>query len=523
MATRRSRLLRGAAVTGFWLLILIGAVLLGAALWVQRTFGAISVDQLLMNLPGGEGAGGDEVVTSAVVSILLIPTGVVLVLALLTERSRRVLRRSGGLRARRSRALRGIAAVVAVAVPVSGAVAFGSTIGVGAYVQSYAREAAGEATIADYYVVPRHGVSANAVGGPGMRADGASQTEHRNLIVIYLESVENAMADDELFEKNMLEPVERATEGWESIPSLHTYDGGGWTMAGIVGTQCGIPLRTDNTFNDNFDLNKLGSEGYEITSYLPGATCLGDVLAREGYRNVFMGGADANFAGKGSFLSTHGYDEIHDLQEWRAAGETEIREDWGLSDRRLFELAREQVVRLHEQQQPFNLTMLTLDTHEYPYLYDSCVQDTEAPLTSITFCSMEQVAGFVDALGELGILEDTSVVLMGDHRKQVAEGSSFWNELGAREDRSLFTRVWSPDGARFERGRLDQLSMYPTLLELAGIELEDHRAGAGVSALVGARDVPEGTILDLDAGEYSAVVQSRAAGFYRELWSERTP
>src|SRR5690606_12012316 len=110
-------------------------------LWVQRTFGTISVDQMLMNLPGGEGAGGDEVVMSAVVSILLIPAGVVLALALLTGRSLRMLRRSGGVRGGRSRVLRGIAAVVAIAVPVSGAVAFGSTIGVGAYVQSYAREA----------------------------------------------------------------------------------------------------------------------------------------------------------------------------------------------------------------------------------------------------------------------------------------------------------------------------------------------------------------------------------------------
>ncbi|QAB16802.1 hypothetical protein Leucomu_01625 [Leucobacter muris] len=198
---RRPRLLWGAAIVGFWLLLLLGAVLVGAALWVTGTFGPISVDQLL------------------------IPSGAVLVLALLAEKSRRDLRRSGVLRGRRGWVLRGIAAVLVVAVPVGGAVAFGSTVGLGAYVQSYAREASGEATLAGYYVVPRHGLSASAAGGPGMRADGGGSTDPRNLIVIYLESVENSMADDETFDKNMLEPVQQAASGWDSIPSLDQYEG----------------------------------------------------------------------------------------------------------------------------------------------------------------------------------------------------------------------------------------------------------------------------------------------------------
>ncbi|QZY51153.1 LTA synthase family protein [Leucobacter tenebrionis] len=519
--SRRSRLLWGVAIVGFWLLVLTGAILIGAALWVLRTFGPLSVDQLLMNIPGGEGAGGDGLVRGAVVSILLIPAGIVLVLALLCEKSRRELRRGGVLRPRCRRVLlRGIAAVLAVVVPVGGAVAFGSTIGAGAYLQSYAREASGEATLADYYVVPRYGMAANTQGGPGMRSDPSGASERRNLVVIYLESVEDSFSDDRTFEKNMLEPVQQATAGWDSIPSFRQYDGGGWTMSGIVSTQCGIPLRTAGSLADATTLNSIGADGATPESYLPGATCLGDVLAREGYRNVFMGGADASFAGKGSFLETHGYDEVHDLREWRELGETEVRDDWGLSDRRLFERAREEVTRLHEQEQPFNLTMLTLDTHEGPRVYEYCDWDTEVAMTSITSCSMQQVAGFVDYLDETGVLEDTTVVLMGDHLKMIAEGGSFWEELKDREDRTIFNRIRTPEGVEIVRDDIDQFSMYPTLIELAGIELEDHRAGVGVSALAGPEDVPPGTILDLDAQEYRALVKSRAAEFYRELWGE---
>ncbi|MFT4231528.1 MAG: sulfatase-like hydrolase/transferase, partial [Leucobacter sp.] len=254
--------------------------------------------------------------------------------------------------------------------------------------------------------------------------------------------------------------------------------------------------------------------------YLGGATCLGDVLSREGYRNVYMGGANAAFAAKGTFLRTHGYDEVHDLEEWRSLGETEIREDWGLSDRRLFDRAREEIVRLHESDEPFNLTMLTLDTHESPWVYDYCRWDegAEAEMTAVTFCSMQQVAGFIGFMEEEGILEDTAVVVMGDHRKMLAEGNSYLEELQDRESRTIFNRFWSPDGVEFARDEIDQLSMYATLLELAGVELPDHRAGIGVSTLAPRDEVPDGTILDLDPEDYEYIVTSRSAAFYRELW-----
>ena len=527
------RLLWGIAIGLFWVLVLAGAILAGISLWVRRTFGVVTVDQLLTNLPGGggEGAGGTGLVVSAVVAGLVIPVAAVLVLLLLSEKSRRTLRRHGVLRGRRAWLLRATAMVLAVLVPLSGAAFLGSTIGAGDYVRSYVREATTGTTLEDYYVAPRHGADAEAHAGLGMRAGGsgggaggsgaASSETRRNLVLVYLESVEDALGDEEIFEKDMLAPVEEATRGWASIPSLQQYAGGGWTMAGIVGTQCGIPLRSPSAFADNTDLNTLGSEGHAIESYLPRATCLGDVLSREGYRNVFLGGADARFAGKDVFLEGHGYDRVDDLSEWRRLGETEVREDWGLSDRRLFARATEEVDRLHAGGSPFNLTLLTLDTHEPPHLYDYCEQDTEEVLTAITLCSMEQVAGFVDHLRERGYLDDTVVVLMGDHQKMIAEGDGSFDELAAREDRPIFNRVWSPDGATFARDEIDQLSAYPTLLELVGVPLADHRAGVGVSALAAREDVPPGTILDLSDEEYADIVRSRSAGFFRELWGRR--
>ena len=78
-------------------------------------------------------------------------------------------------------------------------------------------------------------------------------------------------------------------------------------MSGIVSTQCGIPLRTgDVGARDGDAMNELGGN---VASYLPGATCLGDVLQANGYEGVFMGGANGAFSGKSQFFLSHGYGE----------------------------------------------------------------------------------------------------------------------------------------------------------------------------------------------------------------------
>lgn len=520
-APRRFRLSKGGATVLGWALIALGAVFTSASAWVRRTFGQISVDQLVLNVQGGgeQGGGGTEIVADGVMWGLVAPLLAVLAIAVCVARARRSLRARRPARSHRFTAWTRVVAVACViAVPLAGAVSLSSTIGVGAYINSYVREATTGTTLGDFYVVPglTGAAAAKTTGAnlPGLAAAGGQ----RNLIVIYLESVEDALADDTLFEKNMLAPVQQATAGWATIPHLSQYEGGGWTMAGIVSTQCGVPLRSAGASVNIAELNSLGANGEPVESYLPGAVCLGDVLHDRGYRNVFLGGADADFAGKGTFLSGHGYDEVRDLSTWQDAGETELRPDWGLSDRRLFALAAETVTELHESGQPFNLSVLSLDTHEQAYAHDYCEVDTAAPMTAITLCSMRQVAGFIDYLGAMGYLDDTAVMVMGDHEKFIARSNSFEAELSTLTTRTIFNRMWLPAGAglKIQRESTDQLSMYATLLELAGVQAPDHRAGVGVSVF--APKAPKGSLPTLAADEYSDVVTSRSSAFYGSLW-----
>lgn len=502
---RRSRLrrvLRAVWATLGWTLVAVGAVLAGAALWIRRTFGAISVDQMLMNAEGGGEGAPSSYLTGLIWQAVLIPLGCVLLLALLwTVAGRRA-------RAARSRTLRWARALVPIAAVCAGTAVFAQTIGLPEYVRSMATAS----TMEDYYVVPERGAGAQ----PAVLADGTGKP--KNLVVIVLESGETAYSDDDLFEINMNEPVEEATADWQRFDSLETYGGGGWTMAGLVGTECGVPLRGPGRGADDLVSNEIG-EGRD--EYLPGAVCLGDVLQDAGYTSVFMGGADASFSSKEKYLRSHGYDEVRDLRTWLAEGETDVSE-WALSDHRLMERAKEEVTRLHDGDQPFHLTLLTVDPHEPLHQYEYCPSIAEEPMESVIHCSMTQVAGFIDYMRENGYLEDTAVMITGDHRKMIGEDMAiFSDELLPLEDRPLFNRLWDPEGAEIRRSSIDQLSVYATLLDVMHLGRPDHRAGIGVSALVDPEvsDAAPHSITALTAEEYDELIRSRSTGLYRALWS----
>ncbi|MHA7285237.1 sulfatase-like hydrolase/transferase [Arthrobacter sp. MDT3-44] len=511
-----------------YVLIWAGLALLIAAAGIRYYWGTISVSQMLMNLVSVEtDGGGGSVVWVGILGVGVAPVLITVGIAVWQHYRRRArrrrdelrpARRSGGNELHRARhrggeaprvggrqwILRTVSTALVAAVVLGGATAFSTAVGMGDYI----RAANSDYDLGDYYREP-------VVTG---------DADKRNLVLIYLESGEATLEDEQLFEKDAFAPlkaVTRATDGWQSVEDLQQYEGGGWTMAGLVGTQCGVPLKgADTAAGSSAPSNDLGGGA---DTYLGGLTCLGDVLADHGYTSTFLGGANASFAAKDVFLETHGYSEEKDLSDWRAAGEQarSFRGDWGLSDERLMANARDEIDRLHAEAErtgePFNLSMLTLDTHEPVFVYDYCDVDTENVVTSVYSCSMTQVAGFVDYMRQKGYLEDTAVVITGDHVKHMSAGDAFHEQLDHHENRTVFNRVWVPGGTPALRPRVDQLNLYPTILEAAGLTLQDSEAGLGVSAF--APEVPVGSAQGVDPAAYSELLNSLSPLFYARAWA----
>lgn len=436
VAPKRTRIL----AFGSWLLSTVALFLLALAGWIRFHFGAVSFEQIITNLPisNGEGVGNDELLVEAIVVCLVIPIALTTGFAL-WRRWRRTHQRSS----RRRLGLHVIAVTAALAVlfAVAG-------------VPQYAAAMLDKRTIDDYYLSPT-----------------TTSTPKRplNLVTIYLESTENTFRDESIFGENLLANLDSATAGWATYPNLQQYPTGGWTMSGIVGTQCGIPLKSKLlTLGVNSN-----NQGERMEEYLPGATCLGDVLARNGYTNAFVGGANVRFGGKDTYLSDHGYTSIEGREKWEANAEPpENIGIWGISDQSLFSHARQTLDELHAESEPFNLTILTLDTHEPESIYPSCLPAKEEVRMATTLkCSGKAVAGFLNYLGDQGYLEDTVVMVMGDHIKNTGDSDQFRSELERAKSRTIFFAVHSPNPVHYSRENADQLSVLPTTLELLGFGL----------------------------------------------------
>lgn len=474
-----------------WFLITLALVLAAIAGWIHFRFGTVGLEQILLNLPtsGAESTGNGELVVEGLGIGVALP---LLLAALALLAATMVRRRRPPRPARRPWALPLLAFTTSLAV-------FASVAGV----PEYASALLLDRSIAPYYLRPQ--------------VDGTATTP-RNLITIYLESGENTYGDESVFGQNLLEDLDAATAGWARFDGLQQYPGGGWTMSGLVSTMCGIPLKS-RSLVDGMHLNNLGEE---VTSYLPGATCLGDILAGQGYTNVFLGGANSRFAGKDTLLASHGYHRVLGLTDWEADGESRSQVSaWGLSDRRLLAHAEEEVDDLRAAGEPFNLTVLTLDTHEPGGAFPGCTTPDDAAMKTAIRCSMRAVAGFLGHLESTGALEDTVVVVMGDHLKATSEGGAFKADLDARPSRTIIYRVWSPETFTFARDHADQLSVLPTTLELLGFDVAEGRAGLGVSFV---NQHPVGnTAVGLTDDDYRKLVSSPSSELYKEFWGGQEP
>jgi len=311
----------------------------------------------------------------------------------------------------------------------------------------------------------------------------------KNLVLIYVESLEQNYDSRAVFGQDLLAPLTGLNginfADYEQVP------GTGWTIAALVATQCGVPLKRVTVFDGN-------TQGQVLNSFLKNATCLTDMLAARGYRNVFMGGAATSFAGKDKFLAQHHYHEVYGREEWLKSGvPASAMNGWGLYDGDLFSRAKTKLRQLSATRQKFNLTLLTVDTHEPKgYLSADCARRGFAGFEGVVSCTALEVADFVQYAKANGYLEDTNIVILGDH---LPRRNPLMPKLLQQPRRTIFNSFISNQAPTPNRSQLLHFDMMPTILEFAGYSVPGGRMGLGYSGFnQHAVQPPKGRLVDMD-------------------------
>ncbi|NLD15356.1 MAG: sulfatase-like hydrolase/transferase [Gammaproteobacteria bacterium] len=231
-----------------------------------------------------------------------------------------------------------------------------------------------------------------------------------NILYIYAESLEETYFDEQLF-PGLLPNLQKLRQRALVFSDVSQVTHSSWTIAGMVASQCGVPLFTPG------DGNSLSG----MKRFMEGAICMGDLLKQQGYHLAFMGGANTAFAGKDNFYLTHGFDSVEGRLELQERLSNVTRQSaWGLYDDDLLHFAKQKLAVLHKTQQPFGLYLLTLDTH-HPrgHLSDSCsgitYRQDDNPMLNAVHCTDRLLADFIRDIEQAGLTDNTLIVLGSDH------------------------------------------------------------------------------------------------------------
>lgn len=441
----------------FFVVSIGGTFIASLLVWVMNTWNELTMDEILFHLRAPVQGAHSSMIWRAVLTCG-IPTIIMLVLGILT-----VVKTRGRARKRIMWRLMLVGVIIAIGMIMLAL----NRYNIAEYLVNNAKESD---FIEENYVEPKKVLL-------------EFPEKKRNLVYIFLESMEStnaSIAEGGQFEKSLIpELVALANEN----VNFSTTDklGGGiptsgtaWTMGAMFGQTTGLPLKLlqDNATKAEQDI------------FFPEVTSIGDILDRENYNQMLLVGSDSTFGGRKSYFTEHGPYEIYDYYSAKEEGKipSDYKVFWGYEDKKLFEYAKEKIIALSQEKDPFNFTMLTVDTHfEDGYLCDLCDDEFgDDQYANVFACSSRQVAEFVEWIKEQPFYENTTIVLAGDH---LSMDDDFYEDVPHPQDRQVYNAfINSAVEPKMEKNRkFTTLDFFPTTLASMGVKIKGDKLAMGTN------------------------------------------
>lgn len=296
-----------------------------------------------------------------------------------------------------------------------------------------------------------------------------------NLVYIYAESLERTYFDEQAFPQLAPELSEIKNNALD-FSNTEQLPGTEYTIAGMVASQCGIPLFAP------FD----GNASSSLSSFYPQNICLGDILKSSGYQNYFYQGASLSFAGKDLFLSSHGFDHAYGFNELSdQVKDPKYRNDWGWYDDTVLDIVFDKYLELAQKNQPFSLFALTVDTHHPDgFISRSCQRKSypfdgkENKSFAAVACGQEHIAKLIEKIRATPYFKNTIIVVSSDH---LAMNNTAFKYLNQHDRRDLFFMLRGDDvSSRVINVKRSTLDNGATVLDAMG---GDNFIGLGRSSL----------------------------------------
>ena len=437
----------------------LGIVLFNASRWVMDTWGLITFDEIIFHLKVPmEGTNTDMIFDfinqCLPAAILVMLLELAIFIAFRKRRKKYVVVCTAGI-------------VGAVVLSVSAANYLWVNLDIGTYLETQGKDST---FIQDHYVDVKN-------------TELIFPEQKRNLIYIFLESTEATFMgkeDGAAFDQNVIPELTEVARNNISFSNSDLLAGGAypafgstWTMGGMFAQTSGLPLKIpiDGNAMSNQDL------------FMPAVTSIGDILAEQGYRQSLLIGSDAEFGGRKNYFEQHGNYEMLDYGWANANGKIppDYRVWWGYEDQKLFDIAKEKLTEISMTGQPFNFTMLTVDTHfEDGYYCEKCQPVTENQYANVYLCASHQLQEFLTWIQQQSFYPNTTIVLSGDH---LTMDSDFCLDIDPSYERTVYNAFINPAvmPVQTKNRQFTTMDMFPSTLASMGVTIQGERLGLGTN------------------------------------------
>lgn len=304
----------------------------------------------------------------------------------------------------------------------------------------------------------------------------------RNVIYVYMESMEQSYMNAKVggqHHVNLIPELTKLAQNNENFSNSKSYVNGAhaltgttWTIGGIVAATSGLylsPQYNNNEYN-NSDV------------FYPKVTAFGDILHKQGYKQVFLLGSDAYFGGRDRYLLSHGHYEIEDYLYAKKHHmiSSQYKKWWGYEDEKLFKFAKKKLSKLGKSSQPFNFSMLTADTHiTGGYRCRLCRHEHKKRYEDVISCSSRQVSKFIKWCQKQKWYKNTTIILSGDHpsMSSTIQKGTPWSK------RLVYTCYINSAVKRANNKRrvYSTEDNFPTSLAAMGVKIQGDRLGLGTN------------------------------------------
>lgn len=318
--------------------------------------------------------------------------------------------------------------------------------------------------------------------------------QKRNLILIYIESLETTFADKEHGgnqDSNLIPEITKLALQNLSFGRNGKHIGGGLdthgsasTFSAMISRSLGIP--------DIINYKKAPILHYYKSLY--------KILNENGYKQIFFQGNPGLYKEFHNFVIDHKVDEVYgpdDLAQRLNLDYNNFIKKQGfktVQDKDAFKFAGQILDTISE---PFSLTFFTIDTHSPHGLYDpDCVKASDESnkdelLKASARCVSRELNKFLISLKNRPFYENTSVIVFGDH---LFMGNRLVEGFANRKWINIF--INAPTPISDEKRIFSDVDMLPTILSSLSFDIDGDRLGFGTDLFSNRKTLVEEIGLD---------------------------